>query len=173
MNTIAAEGQPAPHGRRGKKILVLALALSLFTAFGASAYTAAIGGEFALRIGNGLPNSALLSFRLPKFPPVFGLGLSIPGNGEHSSFVLLADWWLASGNLVGFVNYYIGPGIFLAISNGAQFGLRVPIGINAFPIKPLELFLELAPAAYLVDSSGGITIPNFGLQSGFGFRFWF
>ena len=155
------------------RILVLALALSAFTVFSASAYTAAIGGEFALKIGDGLPNSALLSFRLPNAAPVFGLGVTIPGNGGQASFVILADWWLVTGPLVGFMNYYIGPGVFLSVSNSAQFGIRIPVGLNAFPIKPLELFIELAPALYLIDSSGSIVIPNFGLQSGFGFRFWF
>ena len=155
------------------KVLVLGLLLSGLVAFNASAYTAAIGGEFALKVGDGLPNSALLSFRLPKFAPVFGLGVTIPGNGGQSSFVLLADWWLATGNLVGFVNYYIGPGIFLSVAKNATFGIRVPVGLSAFPIKPLELFIELAPAVYLLDSTGSITIPDFGIQAGFGFRFWF
>ncbi len=36
-----------------KKVLVLALALTLVATFGASAYHAAVGGEFALRIGSG------------------------------------------------------------------------------------------------------------------------
>jgi hypothetical protein len=156
-----------------KKVFVLALSLTLFSVFSASAYTAAIGGEFALKIGNGLPNSALLSFRLPKFPPVFGLGVSIPGDGGQSSFVLMADWWLAQGNLVSFVNYYVGPGVFVGISDGATLGIRVPIGLNAFPIKPLEIFIEFAPAFYLLAPSGTITIPSIGLQAGFGFRFWF
>jgi len=154
-----------------RKALVLALALTIFCGFSASAYTAGIGGEFALNVGNGLPSSALLSFRLPKFPPVFGLGLTMGQN--QSSLVLLADWWLAQGNLFSFINYYIGPGLFVGISDGAQLGIRVPIGFNAYPLKPLEIFLEFAPAVYLLDSSGVISIPNFGLQAGFGFRFWF
>jgi hypothetical protein len=169
MNENATKGGLSARG----KVLVLGFLLSVLMAFNASAYTAAIGGEFALKIGDGLPNSALLSFRLPKFAPVFGLGVTIPGNGGQSSFVLLADWWLATGNLVGFVNYYIGPGVFLAIAHDAQFGLRVPVGLSAYPIDHLELFLELAPAVYLLDSSGTIVIPDFGLQAGFGFRFWF
>ncbi len=153
-----------------KKALVLALALTLFSVFSASAYTAAIGGEFSLKVGSGLPNSALLSFRLPKFPAVFGLGVSV-GNG-NSSFVLLADWWLAQGNLVSFVNYYVGPGLFVGISDSAVLGIRVPVGLNAFPIKPLELFIEFAPAITLLDKAA-INIPEWGLQAGFGFRFWF
>jgi hypothetical protein len=155
-----------------RKVLVLALALTVFTAFSASAYTAAIGGEFALKIGDGLPNSALLSFRLPKFPPVFGLGVSIPGNGAQSSFVLLADWWLAQGNLVSFVDYYIGPGVFIGISDSALVGIRVPVGIDAYPLKPLEVFIEFAPAVTLIAGEN-VQIPAWGLQAGFGFRFWF
>lgn len=179
MSNIELETTRFDEGKRDYstsakgKIFILGILLSSFVAFNAFAYTAAIGGEFALKVGDGLPNSTLLSFRISKFAPVFGLGASIPGDGGQSSFVLLADWWLATGNLVGFVNYYVGPGIFMAVSNSAQFGLRVPVGLSAFPIAPLELFIELAPAAYLVDSSGSIVIPNFGLQSGFGFRIWF
>jgi len=132
----------------------------------------AIGGEFSLGIGSGLPGSALLSFRIPGIPPVFGLGLSIPGNGGRSSLVLLADWWLAQGNLVGFVDYYIGPGAFLGITDGgAQLGLRVPIGLDAYPIKPLEFFIEFAPAVNILSGSG--VSSSFELQAGFGFRFWF
>ena len=86
--------------------------------------------------------------------------------------VLLADWWLAQGNLVSFVNYYVGPGAFLGISKNATLGVRVPVGLNAYPIKPLELFVEFAPAITLVDTTG-VTIPQWGLQAGFGFRFWF
>jgi hypothetical protein len=155
-----------------KKVLVLALALTIFTIFSASAFTAAIGGEFSLNLGSGLPGSALLSFRLPKFPAVFGLGLQIPSGGGQSSLAILADWWLAQGNLVSFINYYVGPGVFLGIADSATLGIRVPVGLNAFPIKPLELFLEFAPAITLVAPSG-VSIPQWGLQAGFGFRFWF
>lgn len=157
------------------KVLILALALTLFTAFSAFAFKAAIGGEFAFSgLGSGLPgSSALISFRLPKFPAVFGIGGTIAANGGQSELALLADWWLASGHLVGFVNYYVGPGVFANFaSSGAYAGLRIPVGLNAFPIKPLELFVEIAP-------SFGIIMPdavNFGwsgFQTGFGFRFWF
>ena len=69
------------------------------------------------------------------------------------------------------MNYYIGPGVFLNIPNSPLLGIRVPVGLNAFPIKPLELFVELAPAISLLAPSG--VFPQFGLQAGFGFRFWF
>jgi hypothetical protein len=156
-----------------RKSLIVALAFTLVGICGASAYTAAVGGEFALKVGDGLPSSALLSFRLPKFPAVFGLGLSIPKSGEDASFTLLADWWLVQGRLGGMFNYYVGPGVFAGIASGsAIIGGRVPVGVNLFPIKPLELFAEIAPAITLLAPSG-VSIPQFGLQAGFGFRFWF
>jgi hypothetical protein len=157
-----------------KKVLFLALTLSLFTLFSASAYKAAIGGEFALKVGDSLPQSALLSFRLPKFPAVFGLGMSVTkGDGDKSSLVILADWWLAQGHLVSFVNYYIGPGVFIGIAqNSTAAGIRVPVGINCYPLKPLELFVELAPAVAILVPEG-VSFPDWGLQAGFGFRFWF
>ena len=158
-----------------RKAFVLAAALALIGAVEASARSsAAIGGEFGLPLVGGLPDStAMLTFKLPKFPPVFGLGAYIPKAGGQASLALTADWWLAQGHLFSFVDYYLGPGVFVGISQGAQLGLRVPIGLDAYPIKPLECFVEFAPALYLLDSSGAVSIPNFGLQAGFGIRFWF
>ena len=151
--------------------LLVALVLLLAGAMPAFAYKAALGGEFGLNVAGGLPNSALLSFRLPKFPPVIGLGVSIPDGGTASAAVLL-DWWLYQGNLVSFINYYVGPGIYLQVGSGVNAGLRVPVGLDAFPIPPLEVFVEFAPAVGLIAPSG-VAIPNWGLQAGFGFRFWF
>jgi hypothetical protein len=156
-----------------KKALVLSLLLTLFTVFSASAYKAAIGAEFAVSgLGNGLPGSSMfISFRLPKFPVVFGLGGGI--SSENSSIALMADWWLAQGNLVSFVNYYVGPGLFADFaSEGAYAGIRIPVGLNAFPIKPLELFLEISPA-FTIISPGAVNFGWSGFQTGFGFRFWF
>ncbi len=154
-----------------KKVLVLALIMTLVLVFSASAYQAAIGGEFALRLANGLPSSALLSFRIPKLPPVFGVGVSIPEGGD-ASFALMADWWLAQGNLFSFINYYIGPGVYVVVAQEVAGGIRIPIGLNAYPMKPLEIFIEFAPAIGLIAPSG-VQIPQWGLQAGFGFRFWF
>jgi hypothetical protein len=157
-----------------KKILVLALLLTLFTVFSASAYTAAVGAEFSFSAlgSGGLPGSSVfLTFRLPKFPMVFGVGGYL-GSGSGSYLAVMADWWFAQGNLVNFLNYYVGVGGYLDVSSTLYAGLRIPFGINAFPIKPLELFLELAPAFGVINSSS-IGINWAGLQTGLGFRFWF
>jgi hypothetical protein len=155
------------------KSLVLALLLSLFTVIGVSAYTAAIGGEFALQSGDSFPSSALITFRLPTFPAVFGIGGTLRTDGGQGSLAVMADWWLAKGNLVSFVNYYVGPGAFAQFgSGGVNAGVRVPVGLDAFPIKPLELFVEVAPSFAIITP----TAVNFGwsgFQTGFGFRFWF
>jgi hypothetical protein len=156
-----------------RKVLVLALALSLIAVIGASALTAAIGAEFGFNgLGNGLPgSSALISFRLPKVPVVFGLGGTL--SGGPSSLAILADWWLAKGPLFSFLNYYVGPGLFADLgSDGAYAGIRVPVGVNAFPLKPLEVFLELAPS-FTIITPDAIDFGWSGFQTGFGFRFWF
>src|SRR5208337_380143 len=118
----------AHGGSMRRKVLALALALTLVTAFGASAYTAAVGGEFAFSgLGNGLPGSAaFITFRLPKLPAVFGIGGTIASSGGQSSLGLMADWWLAQGKLVRFVDYYVGPGLFADFSSaGTNAGIRV------------------------------------------------
>jgi hypothetical protein len=158
-----------------RKVLALALAFTLLCAFGASAYTAAIGGEFAFSgLGNGLPGSAaFISFRLPKVPAVFGLGGTISSNGGQSSLAILADWWLAQGRLLRFVDYYVGPGLFADFaSSGVDAGLRIPVGLDAFPIKPLEIFLEFAPSFTIIQPDA-VEFGWSGIQTGFGFRFWF
>jgi hypothetical protein len=158
-------------GNMKRKALVLALVLAVVAGSNAFAYKAAIGGEFGLNVGAGLPSSALLSFRLPQFPAVFGLGLTV--GSTTASAALLADWWLWQGNLVSFINLYVGPGGYVSIGKDTfNLGLRIPVGFNAYPIKPLELFLELAPSMALIAPEG-VKIPNFSIQAGFGFRFWF
>ena len=156
-----------------KKTLFLILLLTLFSALGATAYTAAIGGEFALQLGNGLPSSALITFRLPKFPAVLGIGGTITSDGGPSSLAVMSDWWLAQGKLVGYVNYYVGPGLFAQVaSGGINAGFRVPIGLDVYPIKPLELFVEVAPS-FTILTSKALNFGWSGFQTGFGFRFWF
>jgi len=141
------------------------------TAAAAPKYRAAIGGEFSLGFADGLPSSVLASFRLPQFPAVFGLGFSLPENGGAGSLSVMADWWMYQDHLVEFLNFYVGPGLYFGLGSATNFGIRVPVGINMYPIKPLEIFLELAPTIAIYSPSG--VFPDFGLQSGFGFRFWF
>jgi hypothetical protein len=157
-----------------RKSIVLAIILTACSVAEACAFSAAVGGEFAMSgIGNGLPGSSVfVSLRVPKSPLVFGIGGAFV-TGGGASLALMGDYWLAKGNLVNFVNYYVGPGAFLSLSSaGIYSGLRIPIGLNAFPLKPLEIFVECAPSFDIVTPSA-LYFGWAGFQTGFGFRFWF
>lgn len=145
-------------------VLVVAVAVPMTFATG-------VGAAFALPVGDGLPGSGvMLSLKVSQIPFLMGLGFSI---GETTStFGLTGDWWIANRNLFSFVNYYLGPGFYLGYADSLLLGGRFPIGINAFPIKPLELFVELAPTV-TIGFSDPVQFPIFGVQGAFGARFWF
>lgn len=154
------------------KKLVLALCLSLgLVATSASAL--AIGGAFSVGVLGGLPSSAMLSVKLNGSAPVLGLGVSIGGGTMHIGAT--ADWWLYHAPLGGPLYIYLGPGVYADIQTGTGgtlgFGLRLPIGLQFFVIKPLELFVEVAPRAGLTLNP--TLFPVWGMQGALGFRFWF
>ena len=153
-----------------KKTWIIALVLLVALAAGASAQTFGVGGAFSIDAFGGLPSSALLSLKLPQLPVLWGIGLQLTENTFNMAFT--ADWWLYQQNLVSFIGLYVGPGLYLSLPDAIEFGGRVPIGINAYPIDVLELFIEIAPTL-LFFSDTGVQIPSFGLQGAFGFRFWF
>lgn len=154
-----------------KKILVIALVLVALTAASATADTFGVGAAYGLNAIGGLPNSALLSVKVPQLPIVWGLGAQLGGGSFN--LAVTADWWLYQQNLVSFLGLYVGPGLYMSLPAPFEIGGRVPVGINAYPLDFLEVFLELAPALVLFSSGAGITIPDFRLQGAFGFRFWF
>ncbi len=142
-----------------------------------SSATPALGQEWGVGLSlevsplGGLPGSdAMLSVKTPELPITFGVGARL--TREEFQFGMTADWILIRENLFSFVNVYVGPGLYLSLPDRLDLGGRVPIGLNAFPAEWLELFLEIAPRLAFI-SDGGIDIPDVGLQSGFGFRFWF
>ncbi|MFW6312591.1 MAG: hypothetical protein ACOC2N_01740 [Spirochaetota bacterium] len=153
-----------------KRIGIIALVLLVAVTIGATAQPFGIGGAFSIDSLGGLPSSAMLSVKVPQLPMLWGVGLQVNENDFNMAFT--ADWWLYQQNLVSFINLYVGPGLYLSLPNRIEFGGRVPIGINAYPIEVLELFFEVAPTL-LFFSDTGIDIPSFGLQGAFGFRFWF
>ncbi|HYW84760.1 MAG TPA: hypothetical protein VFB30_15965, partial [Spirochaetia bacterium] len=115
-----------------KKILIVACVIMLLATTGAFAAREggwAIGGEGSLYLaGNGgLPAGAMFLLHVPKIPLMFGLGINSP-----FSVGLTADYWFAHGNLVSFLDYYVGVGaygqIFTSPSN-VELGGRVPFGL--------------------------------------------
>lgn len=146
------------------KVLVIAIALAVVVA--ASGFSLGLGLAYGLDPVGGLPQNVMFSAKFDEFPFLLGLGFSLV---DPVRIGVTADWWLTAGNLVGFVNYYIGPGVYAGLG-GRNFdiGLRIPVGLNAYPIPELELFLEVAPAIAFLPS-----FPNVGVQGAIGFRFWF
>ena len=128
---------------------------------------------FGLDIADGAVGpGALLSFSPEGYPLVFGAGTSF--GGGSFSLGATADWWLYYADLVDFLSLYVGPGAYFDLSLGNEnanlgLGMRIPVGLQAWVIDPLELFLELAPTFGL---KGGV-FPAFGVQTAIGFRFWF
>jgi hypothetical protein len=156
-----------------KTVLVVFVLVLLFSASSSFAATGlGIGVEFGLNVLGGLPNQALLTLKMNNLPFVLGIGFQLMENYFNMGMTL--DWWLFQSHLVGIIDIYIGPGLYLVLPNYFEIGGRVPIGLQIWPIgKVLELFLEIAPSMAFVSDRAGITIPNLGLQAGFGFRFWF
>ena len=148
-----------------KRILVIAAVLLIAVATAGFSQTFGIGGAFSLGAIGDLPSSVMLSLKVPAFPVVWGLGYNL--GGGNFQLGLTADWWLYTANLVSFINLYVGPGVYLALPQNFDFGVRIPVGFNAYPIDVLELFLEVAPTVTFLPSLG------FSTQAAFGFRFWF
>lgn len=153
-----------------KKTIVIAIVLLVAIAVPMT-FATGVGAAFGLPIGTGLPGSnVMLSLKLSNIPFLMGLGFSI--GDTTSSFGFTGDWWVANQNLFSFVNYYLGPGFYIGYSNALVLGGRFPLGLNVYPIKNLELFVELAPTL-AVGLGDPITFPVFGVQGAFGARFWF
>ncbi len=152
-----------------KRITMLALILVLTTP---AVFSWGVGAAFSIdAMGDGLPQSAMLSVHAPGKPFIVGAGMKL--GQEEFNLAFTADWWMIDQNLTGIVDYYIGPGFYVSAPDTLELGGRVPIGFQVFPISGMELFLELAPTVLFFSSNEGIEIPKFGLQSAFGLRFWF
>ena len=151
-------------------VLVLILGLSATSAFAAAGW--GIGVEYSLGVLGGLPGQALLTLKSNQLPFVLGIGVVLAQNYFNMGATL--DWWLFQSHLIGIIDIYIGPGLYLMLPAPFEIGGRIPIGLQIWPIgKVLELFLEIAPSMAFISDRAGIVIPNLGLQAGFGFRFWF
>ena len=137
---------------------------------GASAL--AVGGAFSAGVLGGLPNSALFSFKLDHFPPVIGVGFAL--NQSSIRLAGTADWWLYHKSLGGPFYIYAGLGGYVDLqtgnTSGTSIGARLPIGLQFFPLNPLELFIEIAPRAGI--GLNPFSFPDWGVQGAVGFRFW-
>jgi len=155
-----------------KKTVLLA---AILVVFGSQAFGFGIGAEVsAPYTSSGVGTGAAVTFKLDKVPYLFALGAS--GNNRGAHLGVTADYWMAQGRLVEFLDWYAGPGLFVGLSTGDNAGIdagvRIPVGLDVYVLnKKLEFFLELAPAIGLAVSP--FQFPTLGLQNALGFRFWF
>ncbi|MBT3273788.1 MAG: hypothetical protein HN368_11575 [Spirochaetales bacterium] len=149
-----------------KKILIIAVLVALLSA---PVFSIGIGAAFSAGFVS-LPSQAMLSLKLDEYPAVFGVGASL--GADSFQIGVTADWWLYRTNLVSIFDLYIGPGLYAQIGSNFGLGIRIPVGLQAFVLDPLELFLEIAPALG-ISFGDTVSFPNFGVQGGLGFRFWF
>jgi hypothetical protein len=152
------------------KKLIIALALAILVA--ASVSAVGIGAVFGYDYW-GLPGSnVVVTAKLDQYPFIFGLGLAVSSSGLNLGFT--ADDWIVNEKLFNIndivIKWYVGLGGYLGVSSsGFYAGARVPIGLNSFVTKQVEVFLEIAPTLALKIP---LEFPVYGLMSGLGFRFW-
>jgi hypothetical protein len=139
-----------------KKILIIS-GVFLMLLVGTAAAKGMSGiGLYGNLVGNGTGagGGIGLTLKLDSFP-VIGLEWNFL---PHSSiFGGSVDWWIVNQPLVGIFAYYVGIGGYVAVTtvnsaNTFNFGGRVPIGLQLFPIDPLEIFLEVSPMIIFVPT---------------------
>jgi hypothetical protein len=130
-----------------KKKYMLALAIFLAastTAFAATKGGWAVGIEGALNVSTdtGLPMAAMFSLHAPRFPLMFGFGVS-----SSLNIGFTADYWFAHGALAKILDWYAGVGMYGVLPTPLAIGARIPVGVQSWPFgKQIEVFLEGAPA---------------------------
>lgn len=154
-----------------KKILMAVLGLCAAGMVQVSALGIGIAG--GLPLGEGLPGTnVMLSIKPTEVAsmPLLGIGISAE---TQPTIAIIADWWLLRDKLVGPLGVYVGVGAYGAFygDQGVGIGGRLPIGLNIYITKWLEIFAEATPTLGWRYFNNYSSI-GWGLQSSFGFRFW-
>ena len=164
---------------QGKKFFAVFAALALCVCTSSFA-----GGKFGIGIQGGFVASShgygdtSLTFKIPNVPPVFAVNVGIWDYNLHRIGVT-ADWWLANPNITGVLNWFYGPGLAVGAAfnygDGKDFGVyagaRFVVGLNAWVVDFLELYLQAA-GQIGVDSLNP-QIFSWGIPLNLGIRFWF
>ncbi len=132
--------------------LVLLIAGSGFCIAGSSAI--GIYGDYGIGTlyGTGLG----LTFRINPIPIMWGAEWNLTSSG---SLEVNGDFWVINEHLAGALDFYIGVGAFIGVGFGSgssfDFGGRIPIGLQFYPVSHLEVFLEGAPLLFFLP---GLTL---------------
>ncbi|TFG87409.1 MAG: hypothetical protein E4H17_03395 [Gemmatimonadales bacterium] len=121
----------------------------------------------------------MATIHIPGVPLFIGLGANfVEGLSGGTEMTTTVDYWLLHNNIgTGYFSWYFGLGGYGVLGfnpTWTAFGVRVPIGLQIWPLnnEKLEVFLELAPA--WVPLYGGAFDPGkFQAQVALGFRLWY
>jgi hypothetical protein len=164
-----------------KRVLLIALVLILV--IGGTSFAAGRPKTFGLTaigaygswgfVGNMGGGGIGLSFKFASFPVV---GLKYDFGREYASFGASVDWYiLDSLGLVDAMTYFVGVGGFFSIASGGgnyfNLGLRGNFGLQFWPVRLVELYIDLIPALTFFDAER--FTPGFGLGLEAGLRFHF
>jgi len=132
-----------------KKILIVGLLLVLLATGTAAARNQLGIGVYGNIVGNGAGAGGGfgLTIRMATFPVI-----GVEWNFLYLSSMIGAslDWWFLNLPITEAFSYYIGVGGYASITTAdpvstLNFGARLPIGLQVFPIEQLELFAEGTP----------------------------
>lgn len=158
-----------------KRIVITAAILMAWCGIGAFGWGIGIEGGLPIPGLGGLPGSnAMVTAKFDGLP-LLGVGLGFNDRGLNNLGVI-ADWWLIQEPFAGLLGVYLGPGLWVSLVTSSQaqlaLGGRLPIGLQIFPLKWFELFIEIAPAAGVVFYNNTARF-DWHLQAAAGLRFWF
>lgn len=99
-----------------------------------------------------------------------GIGWSFASTNDRIDATI--DWWLINDHLVEMFDWYLGAGAKVRLNlnqntDTFNIGLRIPVGIQWWPAKELEVFGEIAPGLLLFPST------DFDVSAGIGLRYYF
>lgn len=156
-----------------KKLIVMVATLMTICAVETFAWGIGVQGGYGLGTVPG--GNVMLTAKFDNLP-LLGIGMSGLANG-NVNLGLTADWWLIQEPLAGALGVYLGPGAYLGLTTGSastaqfMFGGRLPVGLQIFPLRWLELFIEVAP--FIGGRVSNTVSLDYGLMGAFGLRFWF
>ncbi len=101
---------------------------------------------------------------------VIGIGWSFASPDDRIDATI--DWWLINENLTDILDWYLGAGAKVRVNlnqdtDTFNIGLRIPVGIQWWPTKELEVFGEIAPGLLLFPAT------DFDVSAGIGLRYYF
>ena len=148
------------------KITAIVLALAVFSAAGAFAAgpagLSAVGvyGSVGSNAG-ALSGATGLSFKFGSFPVV---GLTY--NFTSSMLGASVDYYVIDAQgIATSLSYFLGVGAFMGVGGGSfTAGLRVPVGLQFWPVKKLELFLSPVLSVPLIPAPTVDVGAEFGLR---------